>query len=52
MSKKTKNLAKDIAFDDDYIICGNGGDQVKQLGNAVTPPVMEWLLERGIQTFM
>ena len=26
------------------------GIQVKQCGNAVTPPVMEWLLEKSIET--
>jgi len=39
-----------MAFNKDYIVCGNSRDKVKQLGNAVTPPAMEWLLERGIQT--
>lgn len=41
-----------MAFERDYIVCGSGRDKVKQLGNAVTPPAMEWLLERGIETFM
>jgi len=40
-----------MAFESDYIVCGSGKDKVRQLGNAVTPPAMEWLLERGIQTF-
>lgn len=40
-----------MAFESDYVICGTGKDKVKQLGNAVTPPVMELLLERGIETF-
>jgi DNA (cytosine-5)-methyltransferase 1 len=39
-----------MAFGSDYIVLGSGKDQVKQLGNAVTPPVMEWLLERAIQS--
>lgn len=39
-----------MAFEKDYIVCGNSRDKVKQLGNAVTPPAMEWLLERGIAT--
>ena len=41
-----------MAFDKDYVICGNSRDKVKQCENAVTPPAMELLLERGIQTFM
>lgn len=40
-----------MAFEPDYIVCGTGKDKVKQLGNAVTPPAMEWLLERGLETF-
>ncbi|WP_352423452.1 DNA cytosine methyltransferase [Proteiniphilum sp.] len=40
-----------MAFEEDYIVLGSGKNKVKQLGNAVTPPAMEWLLERGIETF-
>lgn len=39
-----------MAFDNDYVILGNQKDQVKQCGNAVTPPVMEWLVEKGIES--
>lgn len=39
-----------MAFDKDYIILGNARDQVKQCGNAVTPPVMEWLVERVVES--
>lgn len=39
-----------MAFDQDYIILGSGKDQVKQCGNAVTPPVMEWLIGRAIES--
>ena len=39
-----------MAFDRDYVILGNQRDQVKQCGNAVTPPAMEWLVERGIES--
>lgn len=39
-----------MAFDRDYIILGNQKDQVKQCGNAVTPPVMEWLVERAVES--
>lgn len=41
-----------MAFDQDYIVLGNGKKQVKQLGNAVTPPVMEWLVERCAESLM
>ena len=36
-----------MAFDADYIVLGDSKQRVKQLGNAVTPPVMEFLVERG-----
>lgn len=39
-----------MAFDKDYIILGNGKDQVKQCGNAVTPPAMEWLVQQVIES--
>ncbi len=45
-------VKKGMAFGDDYIICGNGGEQVKQLGNAVTPPVMEWLIQKVVESLM
>ena len=37
-----------MAFPGDYVVLGNKRDQVKQLGNAVTPPVMALLLERAV----
>jgi site-specific DNA-cytosine methylase len=37
-----------MAFPSDYIITGNCRQKIKQLGNAVTPPVMELLVRRGI----
>lgn len=49
---KPHEIQKAMAFENDYVVCGNSRDKVKQLGNAVTPPAMEWLLERGIETFM
>lgn len=35
-----------MAFGTDYKVLGSGKDQVKQLGNAVTPPAMQWLVEQ------
>lgn len=35
-----------MAFDRDYVVLGTEKDQVKQCGNAVTPPVMQFLVER------
>lgn len=39
-----------MAFDGDYVVLGSGKDQVKQLGNAVTPPAMEWLVQQVIES--
>lgn len=39
-----------MAFPDDYIILGNSKQKVKQLGNAVTPPVMKWITKRVIKS--
>ena len=33
-----------MAFPGDYVVLGNKRDQVKQCGNAVTPPAMEFLI--------
>jgi DNA (cytosine-5)-methyltransferase 1 len=41
-----------MAFGRDYIVLGNSRDQVKQLGNAVTPPAMEWLVQKCVETLM
>jgi len=39
-----------MAFDKDYIVLGNSREQVKQCGNAVTPPAMEWLVEQVVKS--
>lgn len=36
----------------DTTVLGSGREQVRQYGNAVTPPVMKLIAERCIQTFM
>ncbi len=35
---------------DDYVVLGSGKDKVKQLGNAVTPPAMEWLTQQCVES--
>lgn len=47
---KPEEIKLAMAFDKDYIILGSGKQQVKQCGNAVTPPVMEWLTDMCIQS--
>jgi DNA (cytosine-5)-methyltransferase 1 len=37
-----------MAFPESYQVLGNSRDKVKQLGNAVTPPAMAWLIERCV----
>ena len=39
-----------MAFADDYVVLGTNRDKVRMLGNAVTPPVMELLIERCLAT--
>lgn len=41
-------IKKAMGFPDDYIILGNKAEQVKQSGNAVTPPVSKILMERVV----
>lgn len=49
---KPNEIKKAMAFEDDFKVLGSGKDQVKQCGNAVTPPVMATLAERCIQTLL
>jgi DNA (cytosine-5)-methyltransferase 1 len=41
-------IGKVMAFPSDYIVLGDSKQQVRQYGNAVTPPVMDMLIQRGI----
>jgi DNA (cytosine-5)-methyltransferase 1 len=41
-----------MAFERNYIVLGSGKDQVRQLGNAVTPPAMEWLVRQVVNSLM
>jgi DNA (cytosine-5)-methyltransferase 1 len=43
-------IQRAMAFPGDYVVLGNGREKVKQLGNAVTPPVMAMLIERCVQS--
>lgn len=38
-----------MGFPDDYKISGNKREQIKQLGNAWTPPAGQWIIERIIE---
>jgi DNA (cytosine-5)-methyltransferase 1 len=39
-----------MAFPDTYVVLGNKRQRVKQYGNAVTPPVMQMLIQRCIES--
>lgn len=41
-------LQAGMAFPSDYKVLGNNRDKVKQIGNAVTPPAMAWLILRCV----
>jgi DNA (cytosine-5)-methyltransferase 1 len=50
-SLKAHEVKLGMGFHKDYVVLGNSKDQVKQCGNAVTPPAMKWQIERAIETF-
>ncbi len=39
-----------MAFPSSYIVLGTNREKVRQLGNAVTPPVMEMLVNRCLES--
>lgn len=49
---KPHEVQAGMAFDHDYVVLGKNREKVKQLGNAVTPPVMEMLIERCVESLM
>jgi DNA (cytosine-5)-methyltransferase 1 len=49
---KAHEVKLGMDFDQDYIILGDSKAQVRQCGNAVTPPVMEWLISKIVETFI
>lgn len=42
-------IGRAMAFPTGYKVVGNQREKVKQYGNAVTPPVMRWLVERCVE---
>jgi DNA (cytosine-5)-methyltransferase 1 len=47
---KPHEVQKAMAFADNYIVLGNSKEKVKQLGNAVTPPVMKWIVKKAVES--
>lgn len=43
-------VGRGMAFTDDYVVLGTQKEKVKQYGNAVTPPAMEMLIARCVET--
>jgi DNA (cytosine-5)-methyltransferase 1 len=43
-----KEIQSAMAFPASYVLTGTHREQIKQLGNAVTPPVMKLLIERVV----
>lgn len=46
-----REIGRAMAFPSDYVVLGNQREQVKQYGNAVTPPMMKILVSRLVETF-
>lgn len=45
-------IQKAMAFPTDYKVLGTQREKVKQLGNAVTPPVMSMLMQRCVESLL
>lgn len=43
-------IGRAMAFPDSYVVIGNKRERVRQYGNAVTPPVMDAILQRCIES--
>lgn len=43
-------IRRAMAFGDDYILAGNKTQMIAGLGNAVTPPVADWLTQQALAT--
>jgi DNA (cytosine-5)-methyltransferase 1 len=44
-------IGKAMAFPKSYVVLGTKRERVKQYGNAVTPPVMQMIIDRCMSTF-
>jgi DNA (cytosine-5)-methyltransferase 1 len=48
---RSGEVIKIMGFENDYKVLGSERQRVEQAGNAVTPPVMDWITSRCIATF-
>ena len=44
-------IGRAMAFPDTYVVLGTSREKTKLYGNAVTPPVMQMIMERCLATF-
>ena len=49
---KAHEVKAGMAFRRDYTVLGSEKEQVNQLGNAVTPPVMKWIIKQLVKSLM
>ena len=47
---RAREVGAAMAFEKDYVVFGDERQQVKQYGNAVTPPVMEWIIKKCVES--
>ena len=47
---KPHEIQAAMAFPDSYLVLGTGKQKVRQLGNAVTPPVTKWITKRVVDS--
>ena len=50
MLEPDPELRRAMAFEEDFVLLGNKSQVTAGLGNAVTPPVATWLIERCLRT--
>lgn len=48
---KVPEIKRAMAFPDDYALLGTQDEQIKLLGNAVTPPPMTWMVQRCLAVY-
>lgn len=48
---KVPEIKRAMAFPDDYELLGTQDEQIKLLGNAVTPPPMAWMVQRCLAVY-
>jgi DNA (cytosine-5)-methyltransferase 1 len=47
---RSKEVGAAMAFENNYIVLGDERQKVKQYGNAVTPPVMKYIIKQCVES--